>query len=44
MEPGDLAKLGELILDIRVALLTTVDRVGRFHTRARKTNDLLCCV
>jgi hypothetical protein len=29
-DPGDLAKLGELILDIRVAFLTTVDRDGRF--------------
>ena len=37
MEPGDLAKLGELILDIRVALLTTVDRDGRFHTRPVQT-------
>src|SRR5450631_3332059 len=32
-DPGDLAKLGEFILDIRVALLTTVDRDGRFHAR-----------
>jgi general stress protein 26 len=36
-EPGDLAKLGELIRDIRVALLTTVDRDGRFHTRPVQT-------
>jgi general stress protein 26 len=35
--PGDLAKLGELIRDIRVALLTTVDRDGRFHTRPVQT-------
>jgi general stress protein 26 len=40
MEPGDLAKLGELILDIRVALLTTVDRDGRFHTRPVQTMAL----
>jgi general stress protein 26 len=37
MEPGDLAKLGELILDIRVALLTTVGGDGRFHTRPVQT-------
>jgi general stress protein 26 len=36
-DPGDLAKLGELILDIRVALLTTLDRDGRFHTRPVQT-------
>jgi general stress protein 26 len=36
-DPGDLAKLGELIRDIRVALLTTVDRDGRFHTRPVQT-------
>jgi general stress protein 26 len=36
-ELGDIAKLGELILDIRVALLTTVDRDGRFHTRPVQT-------
>jgi general stress protein 26 len=36
-EPGDLAKLGELIRDIRVALLTTVGRDGRFHTRPVQT-------
>jgi len=35
--PGDLAKLGELIRDIRVALLTTVDRDGHFHTRPLQT-------
>lgn len=34
---GDWAKLGELIWDIRVALLTTVDRDGRFHTRPVQT-------
>jgi general stress protein 26 len=39
-EPGDLARLGELILDIRVALLTTVDRDGRFHTRPVQTIEL----
>jgi general stress protein 26 len=36
-DPGDPAKLGELIRDIRVALLTTVDREGRFHTRPVQT-------
>jgi len=36
-DPGDFAKLGELILDIRVALLTTVDRDGRFHARPVQT-------
>ena len=35
--PGDLTKLGELILGIRVALLTTVDRDGRFHARPVQT-------
>src|ERR1700683_4709353 len=35
--PGDFAKLGELIRDIQVALLTTVDRDGRFHTRPVQT-------
>jgi general stress protein 26 len=34
---GDLAKLTELILDIRVALLTTVDRDGCFHARPIQT-------
>jgi general stress protein 26 len=36
-DPGDLTKLGELIRDIRVALLTTVDRDGGFHTRPVQT-------
>jgi general stress protein 26 len=36
-DSGDLTKLGELIRDIRVALLTTVDRDGRFHTRPVQT-------
>jgi general stress protein 26 len=36
-DPGDLAKLGELIRDIRVALLTTMDRDGGFHTRPVQT-------
>jgi len=36
-DPGDFAKLGELIRDIRVALLTTVNRDGRFHTRPVQT-------
>jgi general stress protein 26 len=35
--PGDLAKVSELIRDIRVALLTTVDQDGRFHTRPVQT-------
>jgi len=35
--PGDLAKLVELIRDIRVALLTTVDRDGGLHTRPVQT-------
>jgi general stress protein 26 len=36
-DPGDLAKLGELIRGIRVALLTTMDRDGGFHTRPVQT-------
>jgi general stress protein 26 len=36
-DPGDFAKLGELIRDIRVALLTTVDRDGGFHNRPVQT-------
>jgi general stress protein 26 len=35
--PGDWATLGELIRDIRMALLTTVDRDGRFHARPVQT-------
>ena len=43
---GDFAKLAELIRDIRIALLTTVDAGGRFHTRPVETlgferNELL---
>jgi general stress protein 26 len=34
---GDAEKLVHLIQDIRVALLTTVDRDGRFHTRPVQT-------
>ena len=34
---GDLAKLGGLIRDIRVALLTTMDRDGGFHARPVQT-------
>jgi general stress protein 26 len=34
---GDIAKLGELIRDIRVALLTTIEREGCFHTRPVQT-------
>jgi general stress protein 26 len=36
-DPGDLAKLRELIRDIRVALLTTTDHDGGFHTRPVQT-------
>jgi general stress protein 26 len=36
-QPGDRAKLGELIRAIGVALLTTVDRDGNFHTRPVQT-------
>jgi general stress protein 26 len=39
-QPGDWAKLGKLIRDIRVALLTTVDLDGRFHTRPVQTLQL----
>lgn len=35
--PGELAKLLELIRDIRIALLTTLDRQGEFHTRPLET-------
>jgi general stress protein 26 len=34
---GDFAKLAQLIRDIRVALLTTRDRDGNFHTRPVQT-------
>jgi general stress protein 26 len=34
---GDFAKLGALIRDIGIALLTTVDRDGLFHTRPVQT-------
>ena len=37
---GDWAKLGKLIRDIRVGLLTTVDLDGRFHTRPVQTLQL----
>jgi general stress protein 26 len=36
-DAGDLAKMGELIRDIRVGLLTTMDRDGGFHTRPVQT-------
>lgn len=36
-ESGDWAKVGELIRAIPVALLTTVDREGSFHTRPLQT-------
>jgi len=35
--PGKLSKLIELVRDIRVALLTTLDREGAFHTRPVQT-------
>jgi general stress protein 26 len=38
--PGDFAKLAQLIRDIRVALLTTMDRDGNFHTRPVQTLQL----
>jgi general stress protein 26 len=38
-QAGDVVKLGELIRDIRIALLTTVDAEGRFHTRPVQTLD-----
>jgi general stress protein 26 len=39
-ERGEWAKLGELILDIRKALLTTLDRDGHFHTRPVQTLEV----
>jgi general stress protein 26 len=36
-QAGDIAKMTELIWSIRVALLTTVDREGSFHTRPVQT-------
>jgi general stress protein 26 len=36
-EPGDFNQLAELIRDIQVGLLTTVDREGQFHTRPVQT-------
>ena len=39
-DPGDLAKVREFILAIRVALLTTVDRDGHFHTRPVQTLEV----
>jgi general stress protein 26 len=36
-DPGDWLKLGGLIRDIRVALLTTIDHDGRLHTRPVQT-------
>jgi general stress protein 26 len=35
--PGEFAKVGQLIRDIRVALLTTMDLDGNFHTRPVQT-------
>ena len=39
-DPGDLAVLSQFILDIRVGLLTTVDRDGHFHTRPVQTLEV----
>ena len=36
---NDTAKLGELIKDIRVAMLTTVDNEGRLHSRPMATQQ-----
>jgi general stress protein 26 len=36
-DPGDFAKVAELIREIRVALLTTVDPDGHLHTRPVQT-------
>jgi general stress protein 26 len=40
--PGDLAKVIELIRGIRIALLTTLDHEGRFHTRPLETLQADC--
>jgi general stress protein 26 len=39
-EAGEWAKVFELIRDIRVALLTSVDADGRFHTRPLQTMEV----
>jgi general stress protein 26 len=36
-KPGDFNKLNELIRSIQIALFTTVDREGNFHTRPLQT-------
>jgi general stress protein 26 len=36
-KPGDLKKVNELIQDIHIALFTTVDSEGSFHTRPLQT-------
>lgn len=36
-KPGDLKKVNELIQDIQIALFTTVDSEGSFHTRPLQT-------
>jgi len=36
-QPGDLKKVNELIQSIRIALFTTVDHEGNFHTRPLQT-------
>ena len=38
--PGEFARVREMILDIEVALLTTVEHDGRFHTRPLQTLDV----
>jgi len=39
-EAGNWAKVFELIRDIRVALLTSIDADGRFHTRPLQTMEV----
>jgi general stress protein 26 len=39
-EPGDWAKVFELVRDIRVALLTSLDADGRLHTRPLQTMEV----
>jgi general stress protein 26 len=36
-QPGDLKKVNEMIQSIRIALLTTFDHEGNFHTRPLQT-------
>ncbi len=39
-EPGDMARVREMIWDIRAGLLTTVDRLGHLHTRPVQTLEV----